>query len=272
VYGLSERAADRLGLLFNERPGGSGPSGRGSGSGRIQMVKCLSATAAGSTGVLSECYPAQIVSPAGDKKLPAETGGLVLLTLIGSDGNPAAPVANQTYLCVVAGDAAGDESGSGSAVITGRPRAVGIAPTASMGASPVYGESSLSIYTILANSTWEDTSLSVSLPSAGTYSLECTATVRAGVSTIGATSYIAARLWDVTNSVEVNPADPFAFLAQPQTTASFVRTTTTFGIYHTAAAPKTIRLEVFRGPNFTTSIIDGTTNSSITRLRYRKLD
>ncbi|AMV23412.1 hypothetical protein VT84_03315 [Gemmata sp. SH-PL17] len=127
VYGLSARAADRLEQLLNQSDGGGRSSRRASGSGRIQMVKCLSATAAGATGVLSECYPAQVVFPSGSKQLPAETGGLVLLTVIGSDGNAAAAVADQTYLCIVAGDAVGDESGSGSAQVAARPRAFAIA-------------------------------------------------------------------------------------------------------------------------------------------------
>ncbi|MBP3956474.1 hypothetical protein J8F10_14430 [Gemmata sp. G18] len=142
----------------------------------------------------------------------------------------------------------------------------GSAPT------PVYGESTLSLYTITADFTWFDSTLSISLPSAGTYSLECTATARGGVSVVGATSYIAARLWDVTNNSDLNPADPsIAFLIQPQTTVAVVRATTTFGFNHTAAGAKTIRLEVFRGPNFGTSIIDGYSNSSVTRLRYWKI-
>ena len=266
-YLLGQNTRDRLMRLLNNqgavaalRAGPPRPS-----PAPWVVLRCTSATAIGGDDVRDQCYPAVLLDASSNEVAPLPELADCLLTVLGASGNSVAPTAGKVYAAILTGDVEGDGKR--------RPRAFaaedetgGSAPT------PVYGESTLGLYIIATDTTWLDSTLSITLPSAGTYLLECVTTVRASVSSIGSTGYIAARLWDVTNSAELDPADPsIAYLAFPQTTSATVRNTTTFGFQHVAAGAKTIRLEVFRGPNFTFSQLEGYTNSSVTRLRYRKL-
>lgn len=132
IYGLSERAANQLRDLLTQREGGNYPTGR-AGSERVKLVECISATAAGATGVLTECYPARFVEPSSDTALPAEDGYLCLLTLINSTGASATPTAGATYLCLVTGDTYGD----GNGYTAPRSRCFGIAPAAGGGGGTI---------------------------------------------------------------------------------------------------------------------------------------
>lgn len=124
---ISSKTARRLTALLGgidegfayPRKGGSGP--------RLVVALCQDATAEGGNDLLDQCYPATIIEAASDIIYPPEgavlpNGTLVLLTVLGSDGEAVVPVTGKPYLGVLTGDVETDGSGS----LIGRPRVVSL--------------------------------------------------------------------------------------------------------------------------------------------------
>ncbi len=132
---LSDNMADQLRALVRKRAGAAVGSGGFRGSAPV-FVECDSATAAGASAILSECYPGHVLAPASDAPLPPEEpeAGGVLLTLIGTDGESVAPVEGGVYLCLISGNV--DEDAAGYS--PGRPRAFGVGASAGGGDTVTY--------------------------------------------------------------------------------------------------------------------------------------
>lgn len=98
------------------------------------LVRCESETAVGGSSVLDQCYPGLILAPAADFPAPPEEGFGILLTLLGASGESVRPRLGAVYPCLLTGEVEGDRSGSGSGMVSGRPRAFGV-PLAETSAS-----------------------------------------------------------------------------------------------------------------------------------------
>lgn len=123
-YGLSEDTAQGLRRLLSQSDLGNGRRGRASPS--PIFVRCDSETAVGGNDVLDQCYPALILAPACHFPAPPEENFPCLLTVLGDDGEAVEPREGAVYLCLLTGEVESDRSGSGSSIISGRPRAFGV--------------------------------------------------------------------------------------------------------------------------------------------------
>ncbi len=127
------------------------------------------------------------------------------------------------------------------------------------------GESVLgSTFTITGSAgTYQNTGLSITLPSAGTYLI--TASIRGVVQvSAGVPAYIVSRLYNVTDSAAVTNSERFVCLIH--TTGQQSQNTCGIGVLLTVAASKTIRLEAFRsgGTTYTQSGILSNTDGRTT--------
>ncbi len=125
-----------------------------------------------------------------------------------------------------------------------------------------------STYSISASGAWEDTGLSVTLPSAGTYALD--ASVRAGVQNNGAGTFISVKLYNSTDAADVANSEGLAVYSNAANLA-FANQISLTGLI-TVAASKVIKLYAFRvnSGTYTISNIDSDSNGR-TRLRYIKV-
>lgn len=122
-------------------------------------------------------------------------------------------------------------------------------------------------YAITANNTWENTGTSITLPGSGTYLVAMTVGGQATVD--GSGKYLAARLYDTTNSAALDGTE--VYFANPIFTSG-----TTYIAYGNASAQRvvtvtgstTIRLEAFRtSGTWTTSNIYGPISTRLTWVR-----
>lgn len=121
-----------------------------------------------------------------------------------------------------------------------------------------------------ANGTYQDTGLSIALPSAGTYII--TANVRGDLkTTAGSLAYLVARLFNVTDGAAVAESETVLLLVE--VTNQNFQQTAALSVVLTVAAAKTIRLEAMRNgsaPTWGVSTIASNANGR-TRLGYLKV-
>lgn len=241
---VSDATANRILHALNRFDLDQGRAGRG-GAPRWAFVRCTSATAVGGNSVLDECYPAIILSPAADFPTPPEEGFGALLTLLGDDGNAVTPRLNAVYECLLTGEVESDRSGSGSGLVSGRPRAFGCERDPGDIASGQVTQQAA--HTVGAVATWEDTVFTrLTLPEAGTYLLFGNIGFLWEASSTPSTAYVAARVYDVTNGVEV----PGSLIVQPAPSeATFLNQMLGHGSFHalyTVTGPTVLRWEGYK--------------------------
>jgi hypothetical protein len=120
-----------------------------------------------------------------------------------------------------------------------------------------------------ANGTYEDTGLSISLPTAGTYLLY--ANVRYAMNfSAGATGFLAAKLYNITDAADVSNSERMLHLLS--STGQDVQGTAPLTLILTVAAAKTIKLYAKRdsATTWTTSVI-GAGSDGKTVLGYKRI-
>lgn len=261
---VSTTTAVALRELLRKRKQPGPPVPRGGEIGRVPLlVRCTSATAAGGSGVSAECYPAVVIDPHSDELVTDQPElGNVWLTVM-SSGGPAVPVADKEYHGLMSGT---HTEGSDT-----RPRVF----AASVGGSSLTDAGMTSTnYSITADNTWEDTSLTFSLPGAGTYQLYGTVSALARVSATPP-GFIRVRFWDTTNSNAIpSTASSIGVVTASVVNMNFIQTVG-FQVKHVATGSASVRLEALRdtGPTWTTANIIGTggAGSYVTRAGYVKI-
>lgn len=125
---------------------------------------------------------------------------------------------------------------------------------------PSSGESALgSTYTIVApNATWQDTGLSVTLPSAGTYLINARA--RANINNNSAGSQIYVRLFNVTSAAAIANTETSVIVQRTASASEFDGCSLQTVV--TVSASATIRLEAQRSNFGTYTVSDIVTNST----------
>ena len=128
--------------------------------------------------------------------------------------------------------------------------------------------SSVGGYTITASSAWEDTGLSVTLPSAGTYLLMVRGRAVVNNNTVGATVNV--RLYNTTDSAAITNSEHLCL--RNQITGAAVTNPFSFTVPITVSASKTIRLEVQRSAvgTYTTSNLSSDTTGQ-TAIAYIRI-
>lgn len=140
----------------------------------------------------------------------------------------------------------------------------GALPTASTGSSAL-GSSG---YTIAANATWENTGVSVTLPSAGTYLL-C-GVVRAAVNATTSGGTIITRLYNTTDAAAVTDSERFGCYAGVAN--QLFNQSAPLDMIVTVTGSKTIRLEAYRsGATIWNTSVIGSGPNGLTVLAYVKL-
>jgi hypothetical protein len=126
-----------------------------------------------------------------------------------------------------------------------------------------------SSYSISASGTWEDTGLSVTLPSAGRYALD--ASVRVGLLNNTAGAFMLLKFYNSTDSADVTNSEAMGAY-QGVANQTYVNQLSMTGEI-TVTASKVIKLYAFRTSTgaYTFSSIDSDTNGR-TRMRYIKLE
>lgn len=126
-----------------------------------------------------------------------------------------------------------------------------------------------SSYTITADTTWEDTGLSLSLPAAGTYLILGNILGSARVSATVPVNLMV-KLYNSTDGADVANSDRVVCLAG--TINVNYLASTSYAIPVTVAAAKTIKLYAYRGAaTWTTSNIASTAGSGVTNLTYLRI-